>query len=75
MSINETKTIDDVRKRIERVPDIPDALKEKYYRGVQKRDYGYQMIAEVMVELQRENKWHLKVIKKGKYKEHTRNRF
>jgi len=56
---NEEKVIIETRKKIERLADIPDELKEKFYRGVNKRDCGYDMIAEVMVALQRIDKWYL----------------
>ena len=56
---NEAKNIKQVRKRVEYGIDIPDDIKELFYRGFQKREVGYEMICKAKFELQRRGKWEL----------------
>jgi len=57
---NDEKFIREVEKRMLYRGDIPDSLKEEFYRGKRKRDKGYEMIVKVKLELERGEKWTLK---------------
>lgn len=51
------KIIEEVRKRVKMGVDIPDYIKELYYKGLRKREAGMELINKAKFELQQTGNW------------------